>query len=782
MIGIPMNYEAYARKLGLPMIISADKKHPAGLFSPEIFGVTEDERNSKAALINLNCNVMRPLVLDMMKRVNRTIVKCVTTKTECYIRKGRVYEVKLDYNEEPGDIRGYGPTFLYNNWDKLDKKQFEQTTGRFSNIQVKRTIGMLSRENVFQHYVYVIPIGFREEEQDTIMVVNDINILYGDIVRYSRILAQPVQGINNTDIEVLLQAKVLEFGEYIQGRFLGPHGVARKKIMSKPIDNSARMVILPNYYKDRKIGKSKIGLGSVGVPIHHAISMFRDSIVKFSIDFITALHSQGYFPEGTTSDMLPFYDVEYLSERIAKMEDIYQRTVPFPAIKPDGTFTSIVLPFEVEINGKWETVNKELTWIEFFYIVAVGYLDIYNKRYVAMTRYPVDSVLSQQYLKPQPIAINPDLTKNTKVFGFHFTEFPFIDDHIKSHFQDKVWEQAARLSAPTTVGFNGDFDGDSVSLKPVQSIEAVEECNKINDNLLQIMDYAGNFRRDVGKDPIQTSWSFTRDPKPKEKAKTIPSDHPFIKYLDGIKNGELDIDVLYSYTLTFDSEKGPEVNLYDKVTIKRLGKKIDTTVGRYIYNKVVFSPLWDNKYFPYENETMNKNAIENAAKLITQLQIEGKCEKGVLRRVLDLNSEFGMRLSTMYNAGLTSSMMLPDDDFANFRDEKINGVKKQVEATGDIELLNKAETEVINYAKEHFKDDDMYEMYASGAKASWTNDFKNLQVSTGALPSLTGGKPTIIFDSLNSGIDPKYIPDWANVGMKGATDRGLTCSFCGAYY
>lgn len=488
MIGIPMNYEAYARKLGLPMIISADKKHPAGLFSPEIFGVTEDERNTKAALINLNCNVVRPIVLDMMKRVNRTIVKCVTTKMECYIRKGRIYEVKPDYNEEPGDVRGYGPTFLYNNWNSLDKKQFEQQTGRFSNIQVKRTIGMLSRENVFQHFVYVIPIGFREEEQDTIMVVNDINILYGDIIRYSRILAQPVQGVNNTDIEVVLQAKVLEFGEYIQGRFLGPHGVARKKIMSKPIDNSARMVILPNYYKDKKLGKSEIGLGSVGVPIHHAISMFRDSIIKFSLDFITALHAQGYFPEGTTSDMLPFYDVEYLTERIAKIEDIYQRTVPFPAIKPDGTFTSIMLPFEVENNGVWETVNKELTWIEFFYIVAVGYLDMYNTRYTCVTRYPIDSVLSQQYLKPKPITISPTLTKHVKVFGFDFTEFPYIDDNIKNNFQEKVWEQAARLSAPTTVGFNGDFDGDSVSIKPVNSIEAVAECNRINDNLLQVLD------------------------------------------------------------------------------------------------------------------------------------------------------------------------------------------------------------------------------------------------------------------------------------------------------
>lgn len=774
MIGIPMNYEAYARKLGLPMIISADKKHPAGLFSPEIFGVTEDERNTKAALINLNCNVMRPIVLDMMKRVNRTIVKCVTTKLECYIRKGRIYEVKPDYSEEPGDVRGYGPTFLYNNWNSLDKKQFEQQTGRFSNIQVKRTIGMLSRENVFQHFVYVIPIGFREEEQDTIMVVNDINILYGDIIRYSRILAQPVQGVNNTDIEVVLQAKVLEFGEYIQGRFLGPHGVARKKIMSKPIDNSARMVILPNYYKGKELGKSDIGIGCIGIPLHHLISIFRDSIIKFSLDFITALHSQGYFPEGTTSDMLPFYDVEYLTERIAKMEDIYQRTVSFPAIKPDGTFASIILPFEVYNNGTWETVNKELTWAEFFYIVAVGYLDVYHTRYTAATRYPIDSILSQQYLKPKPITISPNLTKHVKVFGFDFEEFPLIDENIRTNFQEKVWEQAARMNSAVTEAMSGDHDGDSISIKGINSKEAVEECNRINDNLLEIFDYAGNFRRGVGKDPVQTVWTFTRDPKPNERPKKINSNHPFIQYLDKLKNGNLDTECLYSYTLSFDSKKGPDINLYDKVDIKRFGKTIETTVGRYVYNKTVYHLLWDNKYFPYINEVVTKDGIEDIFKFISQLEVEKKCEKSIIRRTIDMNTEFGLRLSTMYNAGLTDSMLLPDDEFMNFRDEKIKAVQKQVEETGDIELLSKAENEVIDYAKKHFKDDDMYEMYASGAKASWTNDFKNLQVNLGALPKITGGKPTIIFNSLTQGVDAKYIPDYANTGFKSATDRGLT--------
>ena len=187
----------------------------------------------------------------------------------------------------------------------------------------------------------------------------------------------------------------------------------------------------------------------------------------------------------------------------------------------------------------------------------------------------------------------------------------------------------------------------------------------------------------------------------------------------------------------------------------------------------MFYPLWDNKHFEFINEVVNGDRFEDACKYVAQLQIEGKCGDDVVNRVIDMNTEFGMRLSTMYDAGLTSSMMLPDDDFVNYRDKTINGVKDQVEKNLDLELLDKAEQDVIDYAKKHFKDDDMIEMYESGAKASWTNDFKNLQVNTGALPSLTGGKPTIVFNSLNHGIDPKDIPAWMNTGMFGAVNRGL---------
>lgn len=455
----PLDFEAYVRRKGLPMIDSADKTSPTGLFSSEIFGVTEQERITKAALINLGMYVMRPLILNLMKRVNRKIVQAAITRCNVYIRDGKIEIQDESYQPEPGDIVGRsGPQFLFDNWDKLDKKQFIQEIGRYSNIQMKKTLSFLNKDEVFQHYVYVIPVGYREEDQDSIMIVNDINVLYSDIIRYARLITQNVDGIDKVDISVLLQKAVLDHAEHIIDRYLGPKGVGRKQILSRNIDNSGRLVLLTANYTDKKIGKTKIKSGTAGLPIYHLTSMFRDSVLKFAANMIDIMYASGCFPEDTPQDMLIFYDNEYMTDQIKKFKDKFQRVQAFPAITANGDFVPAKFTLEVEENGQWETVTKEMSWLEFFYIVLNGLLKITDTRYCLVTRYPVDSVLSSQFLKPIVLTLNSDKLKHVRVFGFEFDDFPYVTDWIKDNYQEKIFAAGIRCSGNVTVGFNGDHD------------------------------------------------------------------------------------------------------------------------------------------------------------------------------------------------------------------------------------------------------------------------------------------------------------------------------------
>lgn len=452
----PLDFEAYLRRKSLPIIDSADKNSPTGLFSSEIFGVTEQERITKAALINLGMYVMRPLILNLMKRVNRKIVQAAITRCDVYIRDGYIGIQDEKYEPQPNDITGKsGPQFLYEHWDKLDKKQFIQAIGRYSNIQMKKTLSFLNKDEVFEHYVYVIPVGYREEDQDQMMIINDINVLYADIIRYSRLINNSVDGINKEDIAVLLQKAVLDHGEHIIDRFLGPKGVARKQILSRNIDNSGRLVLLTNNYQEKTLGTNKIKLGTAGVPIYHLTSLFRDSVVKFSTNLIDIMYASGCFPEDTPQDMLIFYDNEYLADQIQKFKDKFQRVQSFPAITENGDFIPATVTMEVEQNGAWETVTKELSWLEFFYIVLNGLLKVSETRYTMVTRYPVDSVLSSQYLRPIVLTLDAERLRKVRVFGFEFDDFPYVDEWIRNNYQEKIFATGLRASGSTVRGFNG---------------------------------------------------------------------------------------------------------------------------------------------------------------------------------------------------------------------------------------------------------------------------------------------------------------------------------------
>lgn len=312
--------------------------------------------------------------------------------------------------------------------------------------------------------------------------------------------------------------------------------------------------------------------------------------------------------------------------------------------------------------------------------------------------------------------------------------------------------------------------------KPLKSEEAVAEANKVRSDLLFDFDYGMGFRRSVGKSAGQTFYSLGRDPKPRDKSKKISSNHEFVKYLLELKNGNLDLDVLYAYTRTFKENEEPEISIYDKVEIEYNNKTVTTTIGRLIINRVIFGQLWNNKYFHYINDSLNEKKLTSEFKYIAQLIIEKKVDpkKVSLNRMIDLYQEMGLRLSTMYNSSITYSMLNMDEGMTKIKEDVFNSDKMR-KAIADTDLVTYDEEVqgIISKAKEYYQDDDMIELYESKGKADWNNDYKNMCVTQGAVPNMNGGKPIIVANSLSDGTPIEAIPATINSGMIGATSRGV---------
>lgn len=313
-------------------------------------------------------------------------------------------------------------------------------------------------------------------------------------------------------------------------------------------------------------------------------------------------------------------------------------------------------------------------------------------------------------------------------------------------------------------------------------MEAVDNVTKIHDELIYNYDYSGNYRRAVGKDGIQTFYSFTRNPKHSEKVKKIPNTHPFIRHIMDTNDGSLDVDILYKYMTRTEIDKEIEINQFDRVTIKRFGKDIETSVGILLVNKIVFYPLWNNKHFPYTNTVFTKKVLDYNMRLINQLVVEEKAVSSIVNDVVNMLLEFGLRFAAVFNASMTMSMMTPDKTFRKKKDDILNKAFKEYDETNDLSAVERAEHEILDYAREYYKDDDMYDIYLSGASADMDNDWKTMNVSMGPLPNLDGTKAIIVKEALGEGIPMSYTADLTNTATKGAYDRATNTALGGSLY
>lgn len=457
----PLNFQAYIKAGEIGLVDSLNKRDEGGLFSTKIFGVTEQERSLKRGYINLQTWVMTPSKLDIFRRVDRSIYKCCTDPRAHFAVVDSELVV-FDPRYHKAFPNGVGPVWLYEVWDQIDKKKYLQKHGKYANIELKKVMAHASKEVMFTHHQWVSPVFLRQEMEGETLMQHEINVYLEDILRYSNILKNGRGDMTHmNDVIIALQNKVLEFYDYLADTYLGPHGSARKNTMSRTVDYSSRAVLLPVIYKDSVVGKSKLDSHSIGAPLHILAANFMDSTIKYSLDFINVLFDQGCFGEGVTVDMLAVYDKEYLQESIKKLEDPFKRVQPFMGIKADGSFEPLKVPISV-YDTKTKSYTQEekvLSWMEFFYVVLESYLNVHNTRALKGTRYPTDSTLSTQFLRPVVLTLFPNYLKTVTLFGITYeNDYPYVNDDVINKHNRKIFENAVRAACGIVVGWNGDFD------------------------------------------------------------------------------------------------------------------------------------------------------------------------------------------------------------------------------------------------------------------------------------------------------------------------------------
>lgn len=213
-----------------------------------------------------------------------------------------------------------------------------------------------------------------------------------------------------------------------------------------------------------------------------------------------------------------------------------------------------------------------------------------------------------------------------------------------------------------------------------------------------------------------------------------------------------------------DFGDGPRFNPYDTITIPKglYGKnnhknkdKFLTTVGLWVFNKGLIEDM--SNVLGYVNKPVDDGTYKEINTAMSYALLEDKITVRQLKDFI-MKTQIIMSCATAICPSHTMDMLLLTN--------KAEVKKKQLEkehakglAEKDLTEMKAVEDGMIAWAKEELKDSESVDMYNSGARSSWGNNFKNMYLVKGPIKQ-TDGSYNYVSSSYISGMDPK---DYANV-------------------
>ena len=385
---------------------------PDGLLSNEIFGITRYDRANTCAYIDLGEYFLNPEVYKIWSKLDKNII-AIVHGTNNFAIDG---QGKLAQDPE-GDT---GIRFLRKHFKEIN---ITRTTSlrRDANVNFIEAC-QKNPEGVWINKLIVIPAFYRDVDTSKKgkIQVGELNELYRNLIIATKSLRETSdygldlgESIRGRIQQILVQ--IFDWfgtGTTIGGEATSPNipgkiGVLRRSVMSKTTDYASRLVISAPELKYDKIEDTPINLDYSGVPLFAALSTFMPYAI-FSIKryFENALSGGKEIPvysksgEEVIGVVAPKdYQLQFSEDRIKKeikryMEGFSNRLIPVEVEAVNGKkyrlklkgFRTTVEDFEKGINQANNLYQRDLVWVDIFYMAAV---EATKDKHILVTRYPI---------------------------------------------------------------------------------------------------------------------------------------------------------------------------------------------------------------------------------------------------------------------------------------------------------------------------------------------------------------------------------------------------------
>jgi len=468
-----------------------------GLFSSEIFGYPgSKERKVIFAYTSLKRKFVHPVMYKLLTSMDKKIADLLLGKKYFSVVDGKLVE-----DDKEGKT---GVTYFYTIFDQL---KFDNT-GSYRRENYLKLLKNLTKESAFIDKFLIIPAFYRDYNpsktaNDVVKSVEEVNKMYSKLIRLSQTISE---GENYDFMGVItegtIQVLLYEIYDYFTNNLAGKNGMFHQSSLGKSVDYASRSVISAPRFKTDKWNDNPIRFGYTGIPLSQLVVLFYPFFIKFIQDYIAEREQElSKFLDEDGKEVIVNNVKEQFSEEVIKRYiSLYIKSV-------ESRFSSLKIK---DINGVEypfplykEELKRNFTIMDLLYIASV---DICKDKHVYITRYPIE-----QYQSIYPSKIKILSTRETKAVqlkDLYLPDYPIIYPDYPAN---------EELFIDTVVPYNGylnslgaDFDGDTISLRGLYTVEANQEAEELIWEKKNILDQTGRNARKLGNEAVQAIYSLTR--------------------------------------------------------------------------------------------------------------------------------------------------------------------------------------------------------------------------------------------------------------------------------
>lgn len=505
-----------------------------GLFSTEIFGrIGSEDRKFKFAFIDLKRKFMHPLVYNVVYNMFRALPSVISGEKSCSVTANGNIKVEDDLSK--GET---GIDFFVKNWKRI--KWTTDGVENASRSKKENLLNMLTFDEVFIDKFLVIPayyrdVNFNTSTTGTKITVDGVNTHYIKLLTATSSASITFTSAFNT--QSTIQKTLNDIYVELTTKISGKTGVIRQTIMGKSIDYSAIAVLSCPRMEANTPDEQQVKYNEYGIPIAFALSLYYPFALAELEQFFHELEFTHYFAMGngkgvvkkeTDLDILDSITTDALKDMVdgfIKDKTKTYRTRPIYTLirkntKNPNLNPSDFEPMRIEYMVRGEVYSRLVTITDLMYAVA---FNITRNKYLIATRYPVTGPESVITCKPVVLStervgkvVPREGEDNTNGCLSYITrpeyKIPFFPADEKGYAIDKKikWIDTAIPNIAHLAGLGGDFDGDTMRVLGLFSIEANAEAKKLIESPMNYVSTKGEFIRGLQREGALALYMLTK--------------------------------------------------------------------------------------------------------------------------------------------------------------------------------------------------------------------------------------------------------------------------------